>query len=304
MKFSLFSDFHHYPGVFPNAEEKELNFILDRAVKCNVDFIIQAGDICHGNYEYADFVKKYTDFSEIPTYSCLGNHDLDKRSLSDALKLFKMPSNYYYFDCKGYRIVVYDPNYCNVDGEYIHYDMGNHQKYRFERTWINPEQIEWLRKTIDESPYPCILIGHASFIRNDGIKNAEECLKVFREANKKRPHSVLMIINGHHHCNEIHFLDGICHFDINSSSFYWISKAHSMYPADLCEKIVCFKNTIAWDVPIHAIVTVEGTTITIEGMDGKYLFGVTPEMLGDDPIYIEDKKHTDSNVLSAKFTLL
>ena len=64
MKFSLFSDFHHYPGVFPNAEEKELNFILNRAVKHNVDFIIQAGDICHGNYEYADFVKKYTDFSK------------------------------------------------------------------------------------------------------------------------------------------------------------------------------------------------------------------------------------------------
>ncbi len=303
MKFSIFSDFHHHPGVFPFGSEKELDIILNRAEKENVDFIIQAGDFCHGNDEHNDFVKKYTEF-HIPTYSALGNHDNDKRAFEDSLKLFKMPHNYYYFDCKGYRMIIFDPNYCNVDGEYIHYDMGNYKKMNSARTWIPPEQLEWIRDTIDASPYPCIIIGHASFYREDGVQNSADCLKIFKEANEKRPHSVLMVITGHHHCNTTTFIDNVCHFDINSSSIFWVEKAHDKYPCEMCEEIKLLSNTIAWSNPVHAIITVEGTTVTIEGMDGEYFLGITPQMLGDPSDYEVALRDADCNVLSTKFTIL
>ena len=301
MKFSLFADFHHQPGRFPAAEEKELNVIFDRAEKENVDFIIHGGDFCHGPTTCAEFVKKYNDF-HIPSYHVLGNHDTDKSSLEDTLKIYNMPHEYYYFDCKGYRMIAFDCNYCNVDGEFVHYDLGNYYKMPAARDWIPPHEVEWLRKTIDESPYPCILIGHGSFERPDGIKNREECMEIFRAANKKRPNSVLMIINGHHHRDNFRIYDGILHFEVNSTSFDWLHDTHTCYPADLCEKVDHLNHVLHWNDPVHAIVTVEGTTITVEGMESEFFMGVTAEMTG---IPARDKAGRDPvpKVSSMKITL-
>ena len=213
-----------------------------------------------------------------------------------------MPHQYYSFDCKGYRFIVFDCNYCNVDGEFVHYDLGNYYKMPAARDWIPPEELEWLRETIDASPYPCILIGHGSFERPDGIKNREECMEVFRAANKKRPHSVLMIINGHHHRDNIRILDGIYHYEINSTSFDWLHDLHDKYPAEACEKVEHLAHVLYWTVPVHAVITLEGTTITIDGMDGEYFMGITPEMIGC-PIYDKAGRRAVPYVTSAKFTL-
>ena len=301
MKFSLFSDFHHSPARFPRATEADLEIIQKRAEKENVDFIIHAGDFTHGPTINDDFIKMYNDF-HIPSYNVLGNHDTDYRSLADTLKIYNMPHEYYYFDCKGYRIIVFDPNYCKVDDGYFHYDLGNYYKMPDARDWIPPEQVEWLRKTIDESPYPCILIGHGSFERPDGIKNREECMEIFRAANKKRPHSVLMIINGHYHRDNFRILDGILHFEINSSSFEWLHGTHECYPEEERASVKNYNHVLGWDDPVHAIVTVEGTTITVEGMEGKLHLGVTEEMTGI-PTLDQAGRHAVPYVSSMKITL-
>ncbi len=302
MKFSLFSDFHHLPGQFPNAGERELEIIQKRAERENVDFIIHAGDFCHGPTNHTAFVKKYNDF-HIKSYHCLGNHDTDKSPLAETLKLYNMPSEYYYFDCKGYRFIVFDPNYCNIDGKFVHYDMGNYYKTQGARYWIPTEELEWLRDTINASPYPCILIGHGNFERADGIKNRDEALEIFKAANKKRPHSVLMIINGHHHRDHIRILDGVCHFEINSASYHWYADWHDCYPKDVCEGISHFAHVLAWNDPIHAVITLEGTTITIEGMESDFFMGVTPDMTGL-PSYDKAGRPISPIVQSAKLTLL
>ncbi len=51
-------------------------------------------------------------------------------------------------------------------------------------------------------------------------------------------------------------------------------------PKEECDAVFFYSNVLAWDDPIHAIVTVEGTTITIEGMEGRFHLGVNEEMTG------------------------
>lgn len=308
MKFSVFSDLHYAPGVFEGGTYEDLALIRERAQEAGASFIIHAGDFAHGgtanqpDTEYYRFIDTYNNHMGLPTYHCLGNHDTDERSLAEVLKLYNMPDGHYWFDCDGYRFIVFDPNYCLIDGEYVHYDLGNYYKTPDARDWLPPDQIEWMRQAIESAPHPCILIAHASLERPDGIKNRETVLEMIRQQNAKRPHAVLMVINGHYHRDNIRILDGVCHFDLNSASYEWVGNAHDHFPKELCEKIRLLSNTVVYNDPIHAIITLEGTTITIEGMKSTFFMGIGREHT-DNSYYDDAGRPAIPEVQSAKFTL-
>lgn len=307
MKFSIFSDLHYAPGVFEGGTYEDLAFIHNRAKEAGADFIIHAGDFASGgdtftpDPDYENFINAYNQL-DIPTYHCLGNHDTDNTPLEKVLQLYHMPDGHYFFDCKGYRFIIYDPNYCLIDGEYVHYDLGNYFKTPTARDWLPPSQIEWMRQAIESTDCPCILISHASLERPDGIKNRADVLEMIHQQNARRPHAVLMVINGHYHRDNLRILDGVCHFDLNSASFDWVPKAHDRYPRALCEKIRFLSNTIVYNDPVHAIITLEGTTITIEGMKSSLFMGIGREHT-DNPYYDAAGRPALPEVLSAKITL-
>ena len=94
-------------------------------------------------------VKAYNDF-HIPSYHVLGNHDADKTPFEETVKAYNMPGDYYFFDVKGYRMVVCNPNFLKMNGEYLHYSMGNYYGHAEKRDHMPPEQLQWLEETIDE----------------------------------------------------------------------------------------------------------------------------------------------------------
>jgi len=301
MKFSAFSDLHHHPGVFRTGTYEDWHFIRDRAVSAGAEFIIHAGDLCHGPSIVPDFVAE-VNASPIPVYHCLGNHDSDRTSYAETLAAYHMPDGHYFFDNGGYRFIVCDPNYFHVDGEYIHYDMSNYYPFGAYRDFMPPEQLAWLRETIDSAPGPCIFISHESFERANGVQNRDEVLKIIQEANLKKPHSVILCINGHYHRDFIRILDGVCYFDLNSASYDWVSIKHDNYPRELCEEIRLLSNTLVYNDPIHAIITLEGTTITIEGMESSMFMGINREHT-ENPIYDAAGRPVTPRVQSAKITL-
>jgi len=301
MKFLLFSDIHHYPGVFTDNTWEGLEEIQDRAEKENCDFIIHAGDMCHGPSLVPDYVKAYNDF-HIPSYHCLGNHDTDETPYEETLKYYNMPNGYYFFDQGGYRMIVLNPNYYYVDGQYHVYSMGNYYANGEHRDYMPPEQLKWLEETIASAPGPCILISHESFERPDGVKNREEVLKIINEANQRKPHSVLMCINGHHHRDFIRIMENVCYFEINSASFEWLHLAHNCYPEEMCREIRHLNHILAYDDPIFCVVTIEGTSIRIDGMKSTLFMDVTVEMTGN-LTYDRAGRRATPEIQSATITL-
>jgi len=301
MKFSVFADLHHYPGVFMGGTEEDMAFICQRAKRENCSFIIHAGDFCHGPSHIKEYLALYNDF-ELPTYHCLGNHDSDSTSYAETLQLYNMPDGHYFFDCEGYRFIICDPNYYCLDGEYIHYDLGNYYKHGQYRDYMPPDQLEWLRETIASAPGPCILISHESFERPDGVKNRQAVLDIINEANRKKPHSVILCINGHHHRDFIRILDNVCYFDLNSASYDWVGIKHDNYPKELCEQYRLMSNTVVYNDPIHAVITLEGTSITIEGMESSMFMGINREHT-ENPIYDGAGRPVTPTVQSAHITL-
>ena len=303
MKFSVFADLHHYPGVFDGGTDADLDFILRRAQEAGSSFIIHAGDFCHGPSIAADYVERYNHFP-VPTYHALGNHDTDSTPYEETLKAYHMPDGHYFFDCEGYRFIVCDPNYYLLDGEYVHYSMGNYYQYGPLRDYMPPEQLDWLRETIETAPHPCVLISHASFEReSDGVKNQAAVQQIIREANAKRPHAVLLCINGHHHRDHIRILDGVCYFDLNSASYDWVSNEHECYPKELCEKTRLLSHTVVYNDPIHAVITLEGSTITIEGMESSMFMGINRAETKVNPLFDGMGRPVVPRVQNAKITL-
>lgn len=320
MKFLIFSDLHYAPGVLYGASRDSLRLIQQRAEENHCDFIIHAGDICYGPGPIEDFVREYNDF-HIPSYHCLGNHDCDKTPLEDTLRLYNMKEGYYYFDCKGYRIIVADTNYFLEDGVYTHNNLRNQYDHPATQDHLPVQQLEWMRGVIEASPFPCLIISHASFEREviipkdeaemiqlsheaNACKNAADVRSMIREINEKQHGKVLMVMNGHHHHDFLRILDNVLYWDINTTAYDWVCDTpHDKFPKEITDEYRLANHTIVFESPLTAVVTLEGSAITIEGSESTCYKGVTREMVGD---YVLDRsgRPTTAKIQSAKLMLL
>ena len=274
MKFTMFSDFHHCPQRFMRGTFEDLDTIFDASERANVDFIIHAGDLTFGPSNHLDFVKKYNDF-HIPTYNCLGNHDTEHWPLEKALALYRMPHNYYYFDRSGYRFILLDANYSLVDGEYVHYNPG---AVRHKPGVIPPEQLAWLEQVLAESTTPCILLSHHSIERPDGILNRQAVWEILCRANRRRPHTVMLYVNGHHHRDYCTLLHGVCCLELNSASYQYVDPPHPGYAPEVLALGEAMAYTLNFSQPLSARITLEeDTQIRIRGAEGTFLFDLTQQ---------------------------
>lgn len=281
VKFSVFSDIHHYPGVYYSNAPERLKKIQQRALDQNVDFIIHCGDFCHNPIKYADFVSQYNDFS-IPSYHVLGNHDFDELKFEDVIRALGMPDECYYFDKNGFRFIALNDNYLRLDGEDVPYSEGNFYKHPKERDYLSRRQVEWLREVLMSSNNINVILSHGSLsyeddVAGDALKNREDVQNVIREANQTG-HRVLLCINGHLHMDFMRIYENVCYLDMNSASWDWMKETHDYFPPELAAQYNEITHTVIYNDPIHAIITLtDDGTIEIEGMKSTFFMGVTRE---------------------------
>jgi len=292
VKFCVFADIHYKPGDTTNDTVEFLDKILDRAEKAGCSFVIHLGDMIHdlSDSRQKAYVEHYNT-ARLPTYHVLGNHDQDGTPYGPVVEAFRMPKNYYFFDLGGFRFIVTDPNYGrDAGGNYVHFENTNYVRLckTMPIVWIPPEQLVWLKETIDASPYPCVVLSHQSFERpprseaGHGVMNGEEVRRIFDAANRKCPGKVRLVMNGHNHVENLRVLENIVYWDVNSANYQ--CARHKAYPADYVKNHAWAPAVLAWDAPLSAIVTMwPGGRLRIEGSKAGWLFGVTPEKAGVNP---------------------
>ena len=304
VKFTAFADIHHNPGQFMTNAPERLAKIQARALREKVDCVVELGDFCHGPAHNPDFVRQFASF-RIPSYHVLGNHDCDQNAYAATLAAYRMPRSHYAFDVKGFRFVVLDTNYLSeTEG---HFENGNQYKRPGgERGYVSAEQIPWFRKTLLNSPFPCIVLSHQSLERESvGVGNLPALRSIINEANRVSPHRVPLCINGHFHRNFLRILDGVAYLDLNSASYDWVGgKQLTCYPPELRAKYSLLCHQIIWNDPVHAVITLgRDGWLKIDGMKSSFYRGVTPEKASGSPIYDRTGRPCECEVLSANLKL-
>lgn len=298
IKFAICSDIHQ--DIIHDAP-KRLSMFVKAAEKRNVDFMIDLGDFCFPIPENREFLEIWT-CSPLEKYNVIGNHDMDKGSKEEFMQFVGMKERYYSFDKGDFHFIVLDANNIFVDGEYLHYDHANFYRAPHERGYVDPPQLQWLKKDLSQTRKHCLVFSHQSFenIRG-GCQNAQKVRSIFEEANREAGFTkVVAAFSGHHHTDYAEEINEITYIQINSMSYQWVGNKYSAperFSQEINEKRPALKQTIPYKEALFAIVTIHNGEIIIEGtktdfiLPGPVELNFDPELSSNSPTvpYISDR---------------
>lgn len=293
--FAVVSDLHQ--DIAHDAEER-LGTFLRAANDNQVDFIIELGDFCMPKEENKPFLKRWQDYAG-EKYMLLGNHDMDNCSKEEVMQFIGMNNRYYSFDKGDFHFIVLDPN--NIyDGEkYIPYENGNYFGYGEKVSYVDPEQVEWLKKDLQATDKRCIIFSHQSF--ECSSQNREEIRKIFEDENLRAGYKkVAVAFSGHDHTNYMKEINGIAYIQINSASNQWVGEKYACperFSDEINQKRPALKYTLPYKDALYGIVTLTGDGMQLKGVKSEFI-APGPEELGitdrPQPLvpWIEDLKLT------------
>lgn len=275
--FAVVSDLHQ--DIAHDAEERLSTFL--RAANDNqVDFIIELGDFCMPKEENKPFLKRWQDYAG-EKYMLLGNHDMDNCSKEEVMQFIGMNNRYYSFDKGDFHFIVLDPN--NIyDGEkYIPYENGNYFGYGEKVSYVDPEQVEWLKKDLQSTDKRCIIFSHQSF--ECSSQNREEIRKIFEDENLRAGYKkVAVAFSGHDHTNYMKEINGIAYIQINSASNQWVGEKYACperFSDEINQKRPALKYTLPYKDALYGVVTLTGDGMQLKGVKSEFI-APGPEELG------------------------
>jgi 3',5'-cyclic AMP phosphodiesterase CpdA len=159
-KIGLMTDIHaagqgirakNTPGnvIYPNKYKTLLPEALEKMEKEEVELIINLGDVTNDDSQkHAREIKRMTAEEEMEEIWVSGNHDSE-----EIKETLGMPSNYYFVDKNGWRIIVLDSSEGLDDKEtrigYVVYNGG-----------IGNAQLDWLKDALKTENDVAIAMHH------------------------------------------------------------------------------------------------------------------------------------------------
>lgn len=271
IRFGISSDIHK--DIMHDASWR-LKSYLKEAKKQNVDFIIDLGDFCHPTLENNDFLKIW-DEMDLKKYRVLGNHDMDKGSKQDFMNYVGMDQRYYSFDQGNFHFIVLDPNNLLIDGKYVPYGHANFYRPTEQRAHVDPQQLEWLRRDLENTDKHCLVFSHQSFENPTACQNRAKVREIFESANKLCGFKkVVAAFSGHDHTDYAKEINGICYVQINSMSNQWVGDKHKCpqrFSPEINKNNPYLQYTTPYKDPLFAIVTINNGEINIDGIQSSFI---------------------------------
>ena len=219
MKIGLFSDPHYYHDIDKetggdSSIQRKIKQVMDHFKAWGAELCLCFGDLTDSENQDGtvkdplERVMKVIDSYGIPFYCVPGNHDYLHYTAKDFLAISHTPELPFALDTPSHTLISLDANYRS--------DMRRYDVAGVDWTDANipPEEVEFLKKTLEDSKKPCIVMVHQNLDFNVGwksciIKNSEE-VRALLEASGK----VELVIQGHFHPGCDNEIGGIRYFTV------------------------------------------------------------------------------------------
>lgn len=277
VRFAIVSDLHA-PDMPDDLERMQA--VVEAANRENVDFLIQLGDFIRLDSADIPYRKVWDEFKG-EKYHVLGNHDLDRYTKEEYVAGLNMPGRYYSFDKGDFHFIVLDGNNLYDGKEYKPYARANYYVDSKMRAFMDPEQMEWLKKDLAATDKRCIIFSHQSI--DTSMNNGSEVRSILEEENRRSGfQKVALAFSGHDHSNYTKEINGITYVQINSASYVWIeqpSMTEKRYPQEINERYSLLSRSITYDKALYGIVTLTGEGAEMKGTKGNFM-PPTPKEVG------------------------
>ena len=277
VRFAIVSDLHA-PDI-PDGLER-MQAVVEAANRENVDFLIQLGDFIRLDSADIPYRKVWDEFKG-EKYHVLGNHDLDRYTKEEYVAGLNMPGRYYSFDKGDFHFIVLDGNNLYDGKEYKPYARANYYVDSKMRAFMDPEQMEWLKKDLAATDKRCIIFSHQSI--DTSMNNGSEVRSILEEENRRSGfQKVALAFSGHNHSNYTKEINGITYVQINSASYVWIeqpSMTEKRYPKEINDRYSILSRSITYDKALYGIVTLTGEGAEMKGTKGNFM-PPTPKEVG------------------------
>ena len=233
------------------------------------DAIIQLGDFAVPAKKNQSLIDTF-NASHPQAMHVLGNHDADGGyTYGQTMTAWGMQERYYFRDIGGVRVIVLDGNE----------KPPNHQSGY--PSYIGPEQIQWLRETLDSHDGPIIVISHQPLAGPWAIDNAKEVQGVVSTAADR----VLLAVNGHTHIDELLRVGGVGYLHLNSASYVWVGNSfrHESYTPEIHTAHPRLAGACPYRESLFTTLTIDPVSggIDVQGRVSQWV-GASPAELGRD----------------------
>ena len=277
VRFAIVSDLHAQD--IPDGLER-MKAVVDAANHENVEFLIQLGDFVRLDSAAIPYRKVWDEYAG-EKYHVLGNHDLDRYTKEEYVAGLHMPGRYYSFDKGDFHFIVLDGNNLYDGKEYKAYGRANYYVDSKMRAFMDPEQLEWLKKDLAATDKRCIIFSHQSI--DTTVNNGSEVRGILEAENERCGfQKVALAFSGHTHSNYVKEINGITYVQINSASYVWIeqpSMTEKRYPKEINDQYSLLSRSITYDKPLYGIVTLTGEGAELKGTKGEFM-PPTPKEIG------------------------
>jgi len=299
LTFGLLADAHQ--DIMHDAEYRLEAFMKACEAK-KPDFVLQLGDFCFPIEKNKPFMQLWNQYKG-PRYHVLGNHDMDVSSKAQTREFWEMPDDYYSFDQGDFHFVVLDANFLYREGKYEHYDHANFYVDHAYRTFVHPEQIEWLAEDLRLTDKPTFIFSHQSLYHDRlGVKNRLRIQRVLEKANREAGYQkVVACFNGHNHIDFHRRINDIHYIDVNSLSYFWLGEKYenkTRYETQVYEQYPSMAYIAPYKDPLYAFITIDPVgKLNIEGLRSAWVapspkeLGIPQAVFGSEPFpYISDRQ--------------
>jgi len=230
LRIAVISDIHYGPDRYSKKGDEAfilLENFIGQVNTMEIGLVVDLGD----RISNTDLVNDRQHLAEIAaafkslTRDChhlIGNHDVVHLSVEEHEKILGMPLQHHSLDRQGWHLAFWNAS-CE-----LHEGEG----FRLE-----PDDLDWLASDLAATDLPSVVFSHMPvdtgsmvgnyyferrFAHGEQHRNASLARDLIENSEK-----VIAVVSGHVHWNQLHVMDGIPHFSLQSLSETFTTHPHA-----------------------------------------------------------------------------